>query len=87
MLLSSTNFLSNWLFNVHIGDCLSPEHSLKNGVPKGAVLRPLLFNMAINDILNGISPLVKLAPLADDLALFIYCASPETDEAVKRWEF
>ena len=44
------SYLSNRAQRVKIGTCLSQYGKIKSGVPRGSVLRPLLFNIFINDI-------------------------------------
>lgn len=77
-----SSFLSDCSFQVCIGDTVSTLHTLQNGVPQGAVLSPLLFNIAIKDITSVISPMVHTTLFADDLALFISCSSTSTGELV-----
>ena len=44
------NYLSNRRQQVKIGDSLSGWSDIQKGVPQGSILRPLLFNVFINDI-------------------------------------
>ncbi len=77
-----TSFLSDRFFKVRIQGITSSESPLENGVPQGAVLSPTLFNIAINDIIAEIAPPVRTALFADDLALFLPCASPTTGQYI-----
>ncbi len=42
-------------------------------------LIPILFNVAINEVLSAISPLVSTSISVDDLALLVTCDSPASD--------
>ncbi len=64
-----TNFLHNRTFQPRLGGILFSNKSLENGVPQDAVLCPILFNIAVDDILLVIPPLVRAIPLADDITL------------------
>ncbi len=76
------NFLTHRSFITRVQDVESPEKLLDNGVPQGAVLSPILFNVAINDSISTISPLIKSALFADDMMLLLPCTSPEIGQSV-----
>ena len=48
------NFLSNRKIKVRIGDFLSQDFLLENGLPQGSVLSCMLFSIIINSIFEGI---------------------------------
>ena len=49
----------------------SAEHTLKCGVPQGAILGPLFFIIFVNDMFNVSSVLFKVL-YADDTYIYIY---------------
>jgi hypothetical protein len=58
------NYLSNRKQKVVVHGKQSDWEHVKDGVPQGSILRPLLFSMYINDIVTDIQFSVKF--LADD---------------------
>lgn len=72
------NFLSNRTATISVGDVQSDTITLPaKGTPQGAVLSPLLFNLAILNIpkeLNKI-PTLKYTLYADDITLWIHGGS------------
>lgn len=60
----------------------SPLHELENGVPQGSVISPILFDIAINDILNEISPSAKCCLFVDDLTIFVSCKEAVLGEEI-----
>jgi hypothetical protein len=60
------NFLTDRSFCVRIGNVLSESRSIKTGVPQGAILSPLLFNIMLSDF-PGPSRGVKVLLYADDV--------------------
>ena len=63
-----SNFLSRRSIQVRIGGTFSNELEVENGVPQGSVISPLLFLIAINDLIPS---QVKYSIFADDTALWI----------------
>lgn len=61
------SFLSNRKFFVQILNVNSNTKEVKSGVPQGAILSPLLFNLFINDVPKENC---QIALFADDMAVF-----------------
>ena len=61
-------FLSDRTFQVKIGNILSTELKLENGIAQGSIIAPLLFLIMINDFPD--SPSVDNMLFADDSAVF-----------------
>lgn len=76
------NFVSDRESQVHIKDTFSSGYILDNDVPQGAILSPILFNIAINDIVSVIQRPIKITLFADDLALILPCFIPQNGEEV-----
>ena len=67
------DFLQNRTFSVKINEIFSSKYPITAGVPKGAVLSPILFSIFINDIPKTESKNKSNSLLfADDLASFLY---------------
>lgn len=64
------SYLSNRFQKVFVKNSSSSLLPIKNGVPQGSVLGPLLFNTYINDLVN-IDKTVKFVIYADDSTLVI----------------
>ena len=66
------NFLQNRTFQVRVGDNLSERKTQVNGVPQGAVISPILFNVLINGISKTEKKFknVELGQFADDSGLW-----------------
>ena len=71
------NYLNDRKVNVRIGLHLSEERILDKGLPQGAVLSPILFNVMLHDIPK--SDNVKVISYADDISLV--CMSENLNEA------
>ena len=65
------SFLSDRYIKVRVGNTISEPFLQEEGVPQGSVLSVTLFSIAINGILETVTPPVKCSLFVDDLA--IYC--------------
>ena len=63
------SYLSDRKIRVTIGGCSSAELAVQCGVPQGAVLSPILFNIMLNDF--PYDEKVKLISYADDITLTV----------------
>lgn len=63
-----SDFLKDRTQQVKVGNSLSKPIRVTSGVPQGSVLGPMLFNVFINDITDGVTSKVRL--YADDCALY-----------------
>ena len=64
------SFLSERYIKVRVGNTLSKSFLQEEGVPQGSVLSVTCFAIAINDILDAITPPVKGSLFVDDFALY-----------------
>ena len=64
------SFLSDRVQSVVLNDIFSDSLSVARGVPQGTVLRPLLFNVYINDMHEQVNNKTKLIQYADDRVIF-----------------
>lgn len=62
------SFLEDRTFSVNIGGVLSTTRPIQAGVPQGAILSPLLFNIYTSDMPTSLN--VKTAVFADDTLLY-----------------
>ncbi|KAL1110086.1 hypothetical protein AAG570_008164 [Ranatra chinensis] len=68
------SFLSDRQFRVKIDEIFSDWKMIKAGVPQGSFLRPILFNLYVNDL--PASPGTKVAMYADDTAFLAQLWKP-----------
>ncbi|KAI5726259.1 hypothetical protein M8J77_025912 [Diaphorina citri] len=73
------NMLSNRNFRIIMGDQMSHQKKLNNGLPQGSVLAPLLFNLYLSDIPDTKS---KKFGYADDWALATRSENIEETETI-----
>jgi hypothetical protein len=71
------SFLQDRTFSVKIGGVLSTSRPIKAGVPQGAILSPLLYNIFTSDMPLPVN--VKTAVFADDTLL--YCTNENVELA------
>jgi len=64
-------FLKNRTIEVRIGSELSSIYTIDNGTPQGSVCSPILFNIMINDVFDGVNQRINRALYADDGALWV----------------
>ena len=65
------SFLSDRYIKVRVGNILSNPYELEEGVSQGSVLSVTCFAVAINSIVNSVSPPVKSSLFVDDLAIYV----------------
>jgi len=63
------SYLSDRSSNVRVGESLSEPMQCTSGVPQGAVLSPILFNIMLADM--PVDPKIKLYTYADDITFLI----------------
>ena len=78
------SFLEDRKFKIQIGNHLSQEKQLIQGLPQGAVESCDLFKIAINDILKEIPVDIKGSLYVDDL--FIYCEGKHLPSMERRMQ-
>jgi len=63
------DFLSNRTFRVKVGDAVSDDFRIENGIPQGSAISPILFNIMINDIFVNVDGNIGSSLYADDGAI------------------
>ena len=87
------SFLSNRYIKVKVGSSLSSPFIQEEGVPQGSILSVTCFAIAINDVLNVVSPPVRGSLFVDDFALYctgydaksIHHHMQKSIDAVSKW--
>ena len=65
------NFLQDRYFKVRIGSDKSNSKELENGIPQGAIISPLIFNIMVNDMSDSLKDAnTKISQFADDTAVW-----------------
>ena len=77
-----SSYLSERKCFVLVHGYISEEFEAVSGVPQGSVLGPLLFNVFINDIVNGLN--VQCSLYADDLKIYSKIHSVEDCENLQK---
>lgn len=75
------SFLTGRSVNVRIGDKYSTSRNIFKGVPQGAVISPLLFNVMMSDIPTPPDSIITLT-YADDVLAACHAKNPGDAEAV-----
>ncbi|XDV25401.1 hypothetical protein PO909_029322 [Leuciscus waleckii] len=65
------DFLRGRTIEVRIGSESSSTYTIENGTPQGSVCSPILFNIMINDVFDGVNQRINRALYADDGALWV----------------
>lgn len=77
-----SNFLKNRKINVRIGNTLSNDYILEEGIPQGSVLSCTCFMIAMNGIANHVPRNVKSVLYVDDFT--IYASGSDTEMIIRR---
>ena len=64
-------FLSGRTIQTKVGNVYSNERHIQMGIPQGAVIAPILFNILIHDLPKSLSKNVELAQYADDICIWM----------------
>lgn len=64
-------FLTDRFIKVKVGSSLSSPFSQIEGVPQGSILSVTCFSVAINKIVEAVSPPVRCSLFVDDLAIYV----------------
>ena len=74
-----SSFITNRIQKTIVNNTESDWIALEQGVPQGAVLSPLLFNLYINDLSKQIDKTCNINQYADDTFLFCENNDPQKD--------
>ena len=74
-------FLTDRIFQIHLGTILSDVFHQEEGVPQGAISSTTLFNVKINDIVKQVDPGVECSLYVDD---FVIMYKSPTIDAIQR---
>lgn len=58
------------MFRVKVGDALSEDFEIENGIPQGSAISPILFNIMINDFFLNVDRDIGSSLYADDGAIW-----------------
>jgi ribonuclease HI len=75
------SFLNNRVARVRYGDALSSARTMRQGLPQGSVLSPLLFVLYINNLAKLLPEWATNVIFADDVS--ILCTHRDREEAVR----
>ena len=81
-----TSYLTDRQQRVRINDTLSTPITIRHGVPQGSILRPLLFNLYIND-LPSTCRTCNVESYVDDFKLFLSFPKREMDSGLEYLTF
>ena len=71
MLQFLKEFLTDRFLKVKVGSTLSKPFTQEEGVPQGSILSVTCFSVAINKIVEAVSPPVRCSLYVDDFALYV----------------
>jgi hypothetical protein len=74
------NFLSGRQARTKVGNSTSKMRNLRDGLPQGSVLSPILFNVFINDLTADLDDSWLSSLFADDLAIAVQADTVEEAE-------
>ena len=71
------SYLTDRTQYVQIGDLWSERINVSFGVPQGFILRPLLFNLYVNDLTDVLPTKVNCHQYANDITIYSHCKPSE----------
>ena len=71
------SYLTDRTQYVHIGDLWSERINVSFGVPQGFILRPLLFNLYVNDLTDVLPTEVNCHQYANDITIYSHSKPSE----------